>query len=169
MPSVPVQVLSAKGALWMIAWNHAQASGVDCNGRPRTYTTGLFVWKGISGFPPNDIHIDVSIEGIVSTMVLNSVSFNASCADVVSPRLSMNSLSTWPLLLQEMIYHNHPTPNPGPVEVDLIRELDAHFAALHIAVLARQLGDRREAREIITIAGRLASERLPALERVGAR
>jgi len=51
----------------------------------------------------------------------------------------------------------------------LIRELDAHFAALHIAVLARQLGDRREAREIITIAGRLASERLPALERVGAR
>jgi hypothetical protein len=70
----------------------------------------------------------------------------------------------WPAILWWLIHHPHgPGPDPGPIDRQLLDRLDAHFAAVAVAVLSGRLADKRVSEEVGRLAGRLASDPMPGL------
>ncbi len=71
----------------------------------------------------------------------------------------------WPRLLWQRVLHWH-IPDPGPIDRQLIAELDAHFAALGVLALSNRLNDAKASEEIARVTARLASNPMPGVTRL---
>lgn len=70
----------------------------------------------------------------------------------------------WPWLIWWLIHHPHgPTPDPPPIDKQLLNRLDERFAAIAVAGLAGRLADKRVAGDIGKLVGPLASDPMPGL------
>lgn len=73
----------------------------------------------------------------------------------------------WPSMIWWLIHHHGPGPDPGPVDREAFKRLDAHFAGLAVEALAGRLDDAKVGREIDGLVNRLKSDPMPAIAALG--